>query len=410
MGRKATGPLGIAGLPKLQANCSNRIPVVLSKGNPVFVFGKGYLVRIASNMEKPTQQWTSSESTEQANREEEKTKLEPSPESLDTPRNDLVCGQTNVRKRPKKNLAQIGGAINKREPITDSLAGLLRGNLPKLPPYLSLSIGFALVLIVGILNHVAGPELSSPGLYFLPVLVVTWLTERWIGFVLSIVGVLTWLIVDLTSGSAYSSSDIPYWNGVKRLGSFLILTIIVSMLKNTLVREKEISRIDFLTGIPNRRYFMELVDMEINRVRRYGHPFTVVCIDLDNFKTVNDCFGHSTGDILLRLVAGILQQNVRATDTVARLGGDEFAILFPETGRNVAEVILQKVQKINLDIMRRHGWPVTLSIGVVTFKSPPSTVDEVLRISDRLMYTAKDNGKNRIRYEVLARKNRGRWF
>jgi len=86
---------------------------------------------------------------------------------------------------------------------------------------------------------------------------------------------------------------------------------------------------------------------------------------------------------------------------VARLGGDEFAILLPETGRDVAEVIMQKVQKIHLEIMRNHGWPVTLSIGVVTFMRPPSTVDEVLKIADRLMYTAKDKGKNGIRYEVF---------
>jgi diguanylate cyclase (GGDEF)-like protein len=186
------------------------------------------------------------------------------------------------------------------------------------------------------------------------------------------------------------------------LGSFFILTYILSTLKNTLRQEKEYSRIDFLTGIRNRRYFIELLNMEINRARRYEHPFTVVCIDLDNFKTVNDCFGHSTGDILLRLVACAIQQNIRVTDTVARLGGDEFAILLPETGRDVAEVILQRVQKINLDIMRRHGWPVTLSIGVVTFTSPPSTVDETLRISDQLMYSAKNNGKNSIQYEVFG--------
>jgi diguanylate cyclase (GGDEF)-like protein len=211
-----------------------------------------------------------------------------------------------------------------------------------------------------------------------------------------------WLIADLTSGTTHFNSDIPYWNGVARLGSFFILTFVLSTLKNTLRQEKEYSRIDFLTGIRNRRYFIELVNMEISRTRRYERPFTVVCIDLDNFKTVNDCFGHSTGDILLRLVARTLQQNIRVTDTVARLGGDEFAILLPETGRNVAEVILQKVQKINLDIMQRHGWPVTLSIGVVTFTSPPSTVDEALRISDQLMYTAKNNGKNSIRYEVFG--------
>jgi diguanylate cyclase (GGDEF)-like protein len=188
------------------------------------------------------------------------------------------------------------------------------------------------------------------------------------------------------------------------LGSFFILTFILSALKNTLTQEKELSRIDFLTGLRNRRHFIELIHMEINRARRYEHPFTVVCIDLDNFKTVNDCFGHSTGDILLRLVARTIQQNIRVTDTVARLGGDEFALLLPETGRNVAEAILQKVQRIHSDIMRRHGWPVTLSIGVVTFTSPPSTVDETLRVSDQLMYSAKNNGKNSIQYEVFGTK------
>jgi diguanylate cyclase (GGDEF)-like protein len=252
------------------------------------------------------------------------------------------------------------------------------------------------------LNSLAGPEHSSPEFYLVPILVVTWLTERWIGFILSVLGALTWLIVDLTSGATYSLSDIPYWNGVKRLSSFFILTTIVSVLKNTLTHEKEISRIDFLTGIRNRRYFIELVTMEINRARRYQHPLTMVCLDLDNFKAVNDCFGHTTGDILLRLVAHTIRENIRVTDTVARLGGDEFGILMPETGRNVAEVIIQRVQKINLDYMRKHGWPVTLSIGVVTLTSPPSTVDEVLRISDRLMYAAKENGKNSIQYEVFG--------
>ena len=144
--------------------------------------------------------------------------------------------------------------------------------------------------------------------------------------------------------------------------------------------------------------------MEINRARRYKHPFTMVWIDLDNFKRVNDCFGHTTGDTLLRLVARTIQENIRATDTLARLGGDEFAILLPETGRDVAEVIMQKVQKINLDIMREHGWPVTLSIGVVTFTSSPSTVDETLRIADRLMYAAKNNGKNGVQYQVFGMK------
>jgi diguanylate cyclase (GGDEF)-like protein len=310
--------------------------------------------------------------------------------------------QTKVAKPPEENLAQMGGAINKQEPTTDSSFGLIIEYLSKVPQSLLISVGSVMVILVGILSHIAGPQLSLSIFYMLPIALVAWFTERRIGFIFSILSALVWLIADLTSGATYFPSDIPYCNGVTRLGSLFILTFILSTLKSTLKQEKESSRTDFLTGTRNRRYFIELLNMEINRARRYDRPFTVVCIDLDNFKTVNDCFGHSTGDILLRLVARTIQQNIRVTDTVARLGGDEFAILLPETGRNVAEVVMQKVQKINLDIMRRHGWPVTLSIGVVTFTSPPSTVDETLRISDQLMYTAKSNGKNSTQYEVFG--------
>jgi diguanylate cyclase (GGDEF)-like protein len=271
----------------------------------------------------------------------------------------------------------------------------------KLPPSLLISIAFAQVVLVGILNHFACPQLAFTVFYMIPIVLVTWFTKRWIGFIFSILSTLTWLIVDLME-TTYFNSDIPYWNGISRLGSFFILTFILSELKTSLKQEKEYSRIDFLTGVRNRRCFIELLNIEINRAHRYEHPFTLVCIDLDNFKTVNDCFGHSTGDIILRLVACTIQENIRVTDTVARLGGDEFAILLPETGPEVAKKILQKVQKINLDVMRNHGWPVTLSIGVVTFKSPPSAVDETLRISDQLMYTAKNNSKNSIRYEVFG--------
>jgi diguanylate cyclase (GGDEF)-like protein len=314
---------------------------------------------------------------------------------------NLTHGQTKVGSSPEESLAQIGHAIDKWQ-TKDSFLGLIVEGLSKLPQSLLISVGSVMVLLVGILNYFAGPELSTTVFYLIPIALVTWFTQRSIGLILSLLSALAWLITDLTSGTKYYYSDIPYWNGVARLSSFFILTFILSALKSTLKQEKEFSRIDFLTGIRSRRYFIELVNMEIHRARRYEHPFTMVCIDLDNFKAVNDCFGHSTGDILLRLVARTIQENVRVTDTVARLGGDEFAILLPETGRNMAEVILQKVHKINLDIMRRHGWPVTLSIGVATFTNPPSTVDETLRISDQLMYTAKNNGKNSIQYETFG--------
>ena len=167
----------------------------------------------------------------------------------------------------------------------------------------------------------AGPEISTTIFYLIPIVLVTWFTRRSIGFIFSILSALTWLIADLTSGTTHLNSDIPYWNGVARLGSFFILTFILSTLKNTLKQEKEYSRTDFLTGTRNRRYFIELLHMEINRARRYDHPFTVVCIDLDNFKTVNDCFGHSTGDMILRSVARTLQRKHPGHRYVGTAGG-----------------------------------------------------------------------------------------
>ncbi len=310
--------------------------------------------------------------------------------------------QTKIKTPPEENLTQMAETINRQVPTPDSFFGSIVDYLSKLPQLFLISIGSVMVILVGMLSHKVSPQLSLTIFYMIPIAMVTWFSGRSIGFIFSIFSALAWLIADLTSGTAYLQSDNPYWNGLIRLSSLFILTFILSELKSTLKQEKEYSRIDFLTGTRNRRYFIELLNMEINRARRYDRPFTVVWIDLDNFKTANDCFGHSTGDMILRSVARTLQENVRVTDTVARLGGDEFAILLPETGRNVAETILRKARKINLDIMQMHGWPVTLSIGVVTFASPPSTVDETLRKADRLMYAAKNSGKDGIRCEVYG--------
>lgn len=266
-----------------------------------------------------------------------------------------------------------------------------------------IALGVAIVGLVGAIDHLTGPEVFVSIFYLLPIFLVTWFAEIWMGVIISIASAITWLITDFTAGHIYVHPAIPYWNMGVRLGTFLILAFLLSALKKAMEHEKELARTDALTGVANRRYFFELANMEINRARRYKHPFTVVWIDLDNFKAVNDHFGHSTGDALLRSVANTLQKNIRATDMVARLGGDEFAILLPETGPEPAEVITHKIQKVNLDTMEKNEWPVTFSIGVVTFVSPPSTVDEMLKISDGVMYRAKKNGKNAIKYEMFKK-------
>ncbi len=315
---------------------------------------------------------------------------------------NVAGNNTTVGRLPKEGLAQIEETVNRWQPTTDSLVGLILEYLSKLPQFLLISGASVLVLLVGILNHIAGPQLFYDTFYLIPIVLVTWFIGKWFGFIFSILSALVWMIVCLASGITYFGSDNLYWTGVGRLCSFFILTVILSALKNILKQEKEFSRIDFLTGLQNRRAFIELLSMEIDRARRYEHPFTLVYLDLDNFKTVNDSFGHKTGDMILRSVTRTIQENIRETDTVARLGGDEFGILMPETGRNVAEAIISRVRNINLKITQRYGWPVTLSIGVVIFKRAPSTADETLQISDQLMYKAKNTGKNSIQYEVFG--------
>ncbi len=141
----------------------------------------------------------------------------------------------------------------------------------------------------------------------------------------------------------------------------------------------------------------------MDRAARYQHPFTLAYIDLDNFKLVNDRFGHATGDRALSTVAGFIREHSRRTDALARLGGDEFALLLPETDEDVARAAIAKLRKGLTQEMQRHGWPVTFSIGVVTCRACPGSADELIAAADRLMYSVKNGGKDDDRYSVYGR-------
>jgi diguanylate cyclase (GGDEF)-like protein len=128
---------------------------------------------------------------------------------------------------------------------------------------------------------------------------------------------------------------------------------------------------------------------------------TLAYLDLDNFKQVNDSFGHETGNELLVMIAQAISHHVRNTDFVARVGGDEFCILMPHTDSDAAKSLLGKVQDLLLSEMKKRNWPVTLSIGGVTFVRPPKSAREMIQAADALMYSVKSTGKNRIAQTVL---------
>jgi diguanylate cyclase (GGDEF)-like protein len=151
-------------------------------------------------------------------------------------------------------------------------------------------------------------------------------------------------------------------------------------------------------AVLNRRAFYETSKYEILRVKRTNQPFTVIYIDIDAFKAINDSQGHDVGDALLRLVTETISTNIRSCDLVGRLGGDEFAILLPEANHLVAKSIAPRLQKILTTKMREKGYAVTFSMGVLTFHSPPEDVEAMLKLADKMLYQVKNAGKNAIEY------------
>jgi len=261
--------------------------------------------------------------------------------------------------------------------------------------------GLAMVGAIGVLDYLTGYELAFSLFYLLPISLLTWLAGRRLGVLMALFSALVWLLADVVAGHAVSPI-IYFWNTLIRLGFFLIVVFLLTALRGTLEHERELNRVDSLTGAVNFRFFSTILQMEIDRMRRYERPFTLAYIDIDNFKAVNDQFGHTTGDHLLRSVVQYTQTSLRKTDTVARLGGDEFAILLPETGQEAAAAFISRIQKGFLEEMEKGGWPVTFSIGVLTCLQAPLTIDEVIRLADGLMYSVKRDGKNAIAYSTCT--------
>ena len=168
--------------------------------------------------------------------------------------------------------------------------------------------------------------------------------------------------------------------------------------------ELELTRqahVDFLTGLSNRRYFMDLSDHELSRAVRYRTPLSLFMLDIDYFKQVNDTHGHKAGDSVLKKLAEICRQTLREMDIIGRVGGEEFAILLPETDLTeaveVAERLREKVAAARVP-QEGGGLPLrfTVSIGVASLSSTEDNLDVLLSAADQALYQAKNGGRNRV--------------
>jgi diguanylate cyclase (GGDEF)-like protein len=168
----------------------------------------------------------------------------------------------------------------------------------------------------------------------------------------------------------------------------------------TLVEESRfMATTDALTGLMNRRAFMEWAVRDVRRSQRYRDPFSVIIIDVDHFKQINDKRGHNTGDIVLANVGKLLAQSLRSCDVVARWGGEEFVIALPSTplqgAVEVAERARLELENANILDPRRERVPVTASFGVAQL-SQDEVIEQLVDRADRAMYAAKSAGRNRV--------------
>lgn len=263
-----------------------------------------------------------------------------------------------------------------------------------------ITVALLLVAIVGLFDGVTGPDYSFSAFYLVPVVMTAWYAGRSSAILIAVIGAAAWLAADIAGKEYLGNSLALLWNDFMELSLFLFAAYVISALKERLDCEEEFARTDHLTGIANRRRFGELADDEIRRSRRYHDSFTVIYLDIDNFKTVNDTLGHSEGDRLLRQVAATIAMNIRESDTVARLGGDEFGLLLPVTDSEAAVTVATKMYA-SLKANVEEVWPVTFSMGMVTYCTAPASTNEMIRIADQLMYEIKNSGKDALRHLVV---------
>lgn len=269
--------------------------------------------------------------------------------------------------------------------------------------------GLLIALVIGWIDYVTGLYLLLSLFYLFPITAVSWFCGRIYGLILAVFSALVLLVSDLIWYMPTQYSIVPYWNAFVGGIIFIIIVIGLTRIKQDMViirgiaeKEKALARTDSLTGIANVRAFYEALNSEIEKARRYDHQVTIAYMDLDDFKKINDSYGHLAGDEVLKDIADLIRRIIRNVDTEARLGGDEFAILLPETTMEEARSVIERLHMVVKEELRKKNWQVTISAGIASFVKTMPSADAMISRADALMYAAKISGKDRIEARVFS--------
>lgn len=253
-----------------------------------------------------------------------------------------------------------------------------------------------MVLLIGYADHRTGPDIGFSLFYLAPIVAGAWFAGRRASVLIALTAATCWFLADYLLRASLSLS---LWNGLTRLVIYTGQGFLVGTLREDRRREGALARTDSITQLPNSRSFRESLEAAIED----GTSVGVVYIDLDNFKRVNDLFGHGAGDAVLLRTAGELRKAVRSSDVVARVGGDEFAVVLHEVdsagGDATARRIIAGVGSIAGDY---PGTGFGATVGVAISQRANISAEELIRPADDAMYEAKQRKKGSYVIRVIA--------
>jgi diguanylate cyclase (GGDEF)-like protein len=281
-------------------------------------------------------------------------------------------------------------------------------------PFARIAAAAAIVgalVAVGLLDYRTGPFFSLALLYVTLVLAAAWWLGRGPSLLAALVAGIAWFGAEAIGRRGEPRADLM-WNAGTRLVMLVAMVAMVVRIRADRERLKEmnarlakllsgaehLARTDPLTGLPNRRAFIERLGDELARARRASLPACVAYVDIDNFKRVNDEKGHPEGDEYLRAAAQAIRDTVRSSDVAARLGGDEFAVLFADAKKHAVEPLARRLLSQLQKLGERHpGLDLGASVGMAWFERAPDSAEAMLERADRAMYDAKSSGKHQFR-------------
>lgn len=282
------------------------------------------------------------------------------------------------------------------EPTGASLAWPRAPRPGSLPDAVLVPSLFAVVGLVTALDWFTGPAASPELFYAVLILGVVWVSGPRAGILSSAMAAVSELVVS-RYGPEHVGLATQAWNSVTHLAFYITICVIVIAQRRLFAERERLATTDPLTGALNRRAFMEILETEMDRAHRYRRAGSLLFLDLDGLKTVNDDEGHHAGDAMIVSFVEAVNLVIRSTDRLARLGGDEFAVFCPETSPSQAVRVGERICAALDRVGPESAGPARVSIGVAGIDATVTRAATLLSLADDAMYQAKRSGGHGVR-------------